>query len=66
MSPDWNDRSVGPSEVVARRAKAAIRAAVGPIASAGIGPYRLIAKLASDARKPYGLLEPLARRLVER
>jgi hypothetical protein len=60
------ERPVGPSEVVARRAMAAIRAAVGLIASVGIGPNRLIAKLASDARKPDGLLEPLARRLVER
>ncbi|MFZ0790447.1 MAG: DNA polymerase IV, partial [Chromatiaceae bacterium] len=46
---------VGPPEVIARRAKAAIREAVGLTASVGIGPNRLIAKLASDFRKPDGL-----------
>jgi DNA polymerase-4 len=50
------ERLIGPPEVVARRAKAAIHAAVGLTASVGIGPNRLIAKLASDARKPDGLL----------
>ena len=50
------ERLVGPPEVVARRTKAAIRAAVGLTASVGIGPNRLITKLASDARKPDGLL----------
>jgi DNA polymerase-4 len=50
------ERLVGPPEVVARRAKAAIYEAVGLTASVGIGPNRLIAKLASDARKPDGLL----------
>ena len=46
---------VGPPEVIARRTKAAIREAVGLTASVGIGPNRLIAKLASDFRKPDGL-----------
>ncbi len=50
------ERLVGPPEVVARRTKAAIREAVGLTASVRIGPNRLIAKLASDARKPDGLL----------
>jgi DNA polymerase IV len=50
------ERLLGPPEVVARRTKAAIREAVGLTASVGIGPNRLIAKLASDARKPDGLL----------
>jgi DNA polymerase-4 len=60
------ERLIGPPEVVARRTSAAIREAVGLTASVGIGPNRLIAKLASDARKPDGLLKPLARRLLER
>jgi DNA polymerase-4 len=46
---------VGPPEVVGQRAKAAIREAVGLTASVGIGPNRLIAKLASDSHKPDGL-----------
>jgi DNA polymerase-4 len=50
------ERLIGPPEVVARRTKAAIYEAVGLTASVGIGPNRLIAKLASDARKPDGLL----------
>ena len=49
------ERLVGPPEVIGRRAKAAIRKAVGLTASVGIGPNRLIAKLASDAQKPDGL-----------
>jgi DNA polymerase-4 len=58
------ERLIGPPQVVARRTKAAIHEAVGLTASVGIGPNRPIAKLASDARKPDGVLEPLARRLV--
>ena len=46
---------VGPPEVIGQRAKAAIREAVGLTASVGIGPNRLIAKLASDSHKPDGL-----------
>ncbi|NCA73210.1 MAG: DNA polymerase IV, partial [Sphingobacteriia bacterium] len=49
------ERLIGPPEVVARRAKATIYEAVGLTASVGIGPNRLIAKLASDAHKPDGL-----------
>lgn len=49
------ERLVGPPEAVGRRAKAAIQDAVGLTASVGIGPNRLIAKLASDFRKPDGL-----------
>jgi DNA polymerase-4 len=49
------ERLVGPPEVIGRRAKAAIREAVNLTASVGIGPNRLIAKLASDAEKPDGL-----------
>ncbi|MCL4236208.1 MAG: DNA polymerase IV [Deltaproteobacteria bacterium] len=39
----------------AKRLKAAIREALGLTASVGIGPTRLIAKIASDFRKPDGL-----------
>jgi DNA polymerase-4 len=46
---------VGPPEVIGRRTKEAVQAAVGLTASVGIGPNRLIAKLASDFRKPDGL-----------
>jgi DNA polymerase-4 len=46
---------MGPPEVIGRRVKAAIREAVGLTASVGVGPNRLIAKLASDFRKPDGL-----------
>jgi DNA polymerase-4 len=49
------ERLVGPPEVIGRRAKAAIHDAVGLTASVGIGPNRLVAKLASDYRKPDGL-----------
>lgn len=49
------DRLVGPPEVIGQRTKSAIRGAVGLTASVGIGPNRLIAKLASDYRKPDGL-----------
>ena len=45
----------GPPELIGQRAKAAIRDSVGLTASVGLGPNRLIAKLASDLRKPDGL-----------
>jgi DNA polymerase-4 len=48
-------RLVGPPEHIAARAKAAIREAVGLTASVGVGPNRLIAKLASESSKPDGL-----------
>ena len=46
---------IGPPELIGQRAKAAIRDSVGLTASVGLGPNRLIAKLASDLRKPDGL-----------
>ena len=46
---------VGPPEIIGQRAKDAIRDAVALTASVGIGPNRLIAKLASDCCKPDGL-----------
>jgi DNA polymerase-4 len=48
-------RLMGPPEVIGQQAKARIREAVGLTASVGIGRNRLIAKLASDYRKPDGL-----------
>ena len=48
-------RLIGPPEAVGERARAAIHDAVGLTASIGIGPNRLIAKLASDFRKPDAL-----------
>jgi DNA polymerase-4 len=49
------ERLMGPPEVIGRLTKERIREAVGLTASVGIGPNRLIAKLASDADKPDGL-----------
>jgi DNA polymerase-4 len=49
------ERLVGPPEVIGRQTKEKIREAVRLTASIGIGPNRLIAKLASDADKPDGL-----------
>jgi len=56
---------VGPPEVVGRRTKAAIREAVGLAASVGIGPNRLIAKLASDFHKPDGLTVVLSEGMAD-
>lgn len=46
---------IGPPEIIGRRIKADIRAAVGLTASAGLGPNRLVAKIASAFAKPDGL-----------
>jgi DNA polymerase-4 len=46
---------MGPPEIIGQRVKAAIQDAVGLTASVGVGANRLIAKLASDFRKPDGL-----------
>ena len=54
---------IGPSEVIGRQAKAAIENTVGLTASVGIGPNRLIAKLASDSQKPNGLTVVSAERV---
>jgi DNA polymerase-4 len=49
------ERLIGDAETIGRKAKALIRNRVGLTASVGIGPNRLIAKLASDYQKPDGL-----------
>jgi DNA polymerase-4 len=49
------DRLIGSPEEIGRKTKTDIRGLVGLTASVGIGPNRLIAKLASDYRKPDGL-----------
>ncbi|POR05436.1 hypothetical protein AU468_00745 [Alkalispirochaeta sphaeroplastigenens] len=49
------ERLLGPPEGVARNLKEEIRTATGLTISVGIGPSRLIAKLASDVDKPDGL-----------
>jgi len=46
---------MGPPEAIGRKVKGAIRETTGLTASVGLGPNRLIAKLASDFRKPDGL-----------
>jgi len=48
-------RLAGPPEEISRRAKNLILETVGLTTSVGIGPNRLIAKLASDYQKPDGL-----------
>lgn len=49
------ERLIGSPQQIAGRVKALIRESVGLTASVGIGPNRLIAKLASEAGKPDGL-----------
>jgi DNA polymerase-4 len=49
------ERLIGSPVVIGRRAKDVIHDTVGLTASVGIGPNRLIAKLASDYQKPDGL-----------
>ncbi|MDR9406978.1 MAG: DNA polymerase IV [Spiribacter sp.] len=44
-----------PAALIAKRLKAAIHQATGLVASVGIGPNRLLAKIASDLEKPDGL-----------
>ncbi|HET7026484.1 MAG TPA: DNA polymerase IV [Candidatus Limnocylindrales bacterium] len=46
----------GPGEAIARRIKEAVRAEVGLTVSVGVGTTKLVAKIASDLRKPDGLV----------
>ena len=59
------ERLIGPPEVIGWRLKADILAAVGLTASVGIGPNRLVAKLASDFEKPDGLTVVPPERVLE-
>jgi DNA polymerase IV len=47
-------RLLGPIEVIGRRVKNAIRGRTGLVASVGMGPNKLLAKLASEISKPDG------------
>jgi DNA polymerase-4 len=52
-----SQRLFGPALVIGRLLKERVREATGLAVSVGIGPGKMIAKLASDASKPDGLLE---------
>jgi DNA polymerase-4 len=47
---------LGDGEAIARQIKAAVRAEVGLTASVGVASTKLVAKIASDLRKPDGLV----------
>lgn len=49
-------RALGPGDVVARRLKEEIRDETGLTASVGVATSKLVAKVASDRRKPDGLV----------
>jgi DNA polymerase-4 len=48
--------SIGEAGALARRLKEEIRSGTGLTASAGVGPSKFVAKIASDLRKPDGLV----------
>jgi DNA polymerase-4 len=52
-----SERLLGPPRRVGERLRAAVRAETGLAVSVGIAPVKLVAKIASDACKPDGLLE---------
>ena len=49
-------RALGDGETIGRALKEAIRAETGLTASVGVAPSKLVAKIASDLRKPDGLV----------
>jgi DNA polymerase-4 len=55
----------GPPEAVGARLRAEVRAETGLAVSVGIGPVKLVAKLASELAKPDGLLSVPADRVRE-
>jgi len=52
-----SERLLGPAAEVGRRLREAVRAETGLAVSVGIAPVKMVAKIASDAAKPDGLLE---------
>ncbi len=58
-------RLLGPPAEVGRRLRAEVRAEPGLAVSVGIAPVKMVAKIASDAAKPDGLLEIPAERVRE-
>jgi nucleotidyltransferase/DNA polymerase involved in DNA repair len=51
-----SERAFGPGETIARRLKHEVRAATGLTASVGVAASKLVAKVASDIRKPDALV----------
>jgi DNA polymerase-4 len=51
-----SERALGSAESIARSIKARIRERTGVTASVGVAPNKLVAKIASDLRKPDGLV----------
>jgi DNA polymerase-4 len=50
------ERLFGDGATIARRVKADVRAELGLVASVGVAPSKFVAKVASDLRKPDGLV----------
>jgi DNA polymerase-4 len=59
------ERLLGPPAEVGRRLRAEVRAETGLAVSVGIAPIKMVAKIASDAAKPDGLLEIPAEQVGE-
>ena len=59
------ERLLGPPAEVGKRLRAEVRAETGLAVSVGIAPVKMVAKIASDAAKPDGLLEIPARQVRE-